>query len=85
VEGVALRVDERTFSCGPCPRCGRVEPVLEALEPYGISRDRDGAPVLILFHCSCRTSRSLLWGDAPEVLRRKAEEWSPSKGGDWIR
>lgn len=85
MEGVERRIEDRRYFSGPCPCCGRVEPEPEALEPYGVSRDRTGTPVLILFHCPCRTSRSLRWEDAPAALRRKAESWSSSKGADRTR
>ena len=85
MEGVAIRSDDRTLSCGPCPRCGKNKPEPEELEPYGLYRDRTGAPVLILFHCSCRTSRSIRWEQAPADLRRKAEAWFAPEGGDRVR
>ena len=81
----ALRIDDRTFSLGPCPCCGKVEPGLEALEPYGVIQDRMGAAILILFQCPCRTTRSLRWADAPTELRRKVEPWLPSRRSDRTR
>jgi hypothetical protein len=85
VDGMALRVDDRIYSLGPCPCCGRVEPELEALEPYGVILGRMSAPVLILFQCPCRTSRSLRWEDAPIVLRRKGAPWLQSRRADRTR
>lgn len=82
---IASRIDEWNLLVVPCPRCGWVESDPGALEPYGISRDRTGRPVLIMYHCRCRTTRSLRWEDAPPVVRRKAEEWFLTKGGDPAR
>ena len=59
----------------PCPCCGRIESDLEDLTPYGVFRDRNDLPVLILFNCPCRTSRSIRWEDAPYSLRKWAERW----------
>lgn len=81
----AIRIEERVSTLDPCPSCGKMETEPEALEPYGICRDRAGAPVLILFHCPCRTSRSLRWEDAPALLRKRAEPLFPSRGCDRIR
>jgi Zn-finger nucleic acid-binding protein len=77
-------VEERDFRIEPCPRCGKVVTDAGALEPYGISWDREGKPVLILYHCACRTSRSLNWEDAPRKLQRKAGRWFMREGADWI-
>jgi hypothetical protein len=85
MEGATLRNDDRTYSLGPCPCCGRIEPELEALEPFGVILGRMSSPVLILFQCPCRTSRSLRWEDAPIVLRKKGEPWLDSRRRDRTR
>lgn len=69
----APRIDEWNPVTVPCPRCGRIESDPGALEPYGVSRDRTGRPILVMYHCRCRTTRSLRWEDAPPDVRRKAE------------
>jgi len=79
---MAAGVEERDFRVEPCPRCGRVVTDAGALDPYGISWDRAGKPVLIMYHCACRTSRSLQWDDAPRELRRKAVRWFVQKGAE---
>jgi hypothetical protein len=81
----ASRIDEWNLLVVPCPRCGRVESDPGALEPYGVSRDRTGRPVLIMYHCRCRTTRSLRWEDAPPVVRRKAEACFLREGDDTNR
>jgi Zn-finger nucleic acid-binding protein len=79
---MAASFEERDFRIEPCPRCGKVVTDAGALEPFGISWDRAGNPVLIMYHCACRTSRSLQWEDAPKDLRRKAVRWFVQKGAE---
>lgn len=58
----------------PCPHCGRIESDLGVVDVIGVVEDTDGRKRLILYQCRCRSTRAILWAQAPFGLKRRAVE-----------
>jgi len=45
---------------------------LDEVKPVYIQPGAGAIPALIAFHCPCRSTLSILWSEAPHILRQRA-------------